>query len=128
MPNETIIPGQIVYWDGGHYIITETDTEDTGEGKTVSEAFSDLVDTTPGVIYLDTADFFLISTESEEAVEDMRKYLKKSVKICAVTGQGDLKTVSKFLSVQPGLMLFSRWKQGDPLPVLDCRTDKIKFL
>lgn len=29
MPNETIMPGQIVLWDGGHYIITETDSEDT---------------------------------------------------------------------------------------------------
>lgn len=29
MPNETILPGQIVLWDDGHYIITETDGEDT---------------------------------------------------------------------------------------------------
>jgi len=29
MPNETILPGQIVLWEGGHYIITETDGEDT---------------------------------------------------------------------------------------------------
>ena len=106
----------------------ETDTEDVGIGKTVDEAYTDLIDTTPGVIYLDTADFFLVSEGEETAAEDMRKYLKSGVQICAVAGQGNWKEVSKYLSVQTELVPFRKWKAGQKLPVLDCRTDRIKFM
>lgn len=106
----------------------ETDTGDIGAGKTVDAAYRDLIDSTPGIIYLDTADYLLISRNAGGAVEELRKYLKKGVRICAVLGQGDLSDVSKFLSVQTGLQPLKRWKTGDPLPVLDCRNPRIKFL
>ena len=106
----------------------ETDTEDAGSGKTVDSAYADLIETTPGIIYLDTADYFLVSESALPGMEDIDKYLKNGVKVCAVVGEGDLKVVSKFLSVQRGLMPFSRAKSGENLPVLDCRGERIKFL
>lgn len=106
----------------------ETDTNDFGEGKTVDDAFANLLATTPGAIYLDTADYFLISYDAEPAANEMRKYLKSGVRVCATVGRGDLKQVSKFLSVQPGLQLLRRWKTGGKLRVLDCRKERIKFL
>ena len=106
----------------------ETDTLDYGIGKTVDEAYRDLLDSTPGVIYLDTADYLLISQDAIQAVEPLRKYLKKGVRICAAVGEGDLAAVSKFLSVQTGLQPLKHWKTGEQLPVLDCRTERIKFL
>lgn len=106
----------------------ETDTKDAGSGKTVDDAIADLMATTPGVIYLDTADYFLVALGTEPAAEEMRKYLKSGVRICGVVGQGDLEQVSKFLTVQSGLRLFRKWKTGETLPVLDCRAERIKFL
>lgn len=106
----------------------ETDTEDAGIGETVDAAYQDLIATTPGVIYLDTADFLLVFDGTEAAVRDIRKYLKNGVRICAAVGWGDLQDVSKYLSVQTGLLPLSRWKEGQLLPVLDCRNDRIKFL
>ena len=106
----------------------ETDTDDLGIGKTVDAAYRDLIITTPGVIYLDTADFLLVFDDGQDAVQDMRKYLKNGVRICAAVGQGNLKAVSAFLSVQQGLQRLSKWKNGQSLPVLDCRNDRIKFL
>lgn len=106
----------------------ETDTQDVGSGKTVDSAYQDLLDTTSGIIYLDTADFLLISEAALPGLQDMDKYLKNGVKACSVIGEGDLKAVSKFLSVQTGLRPFSAVRSGDELPVLDCRTDRIKFL
>lgn len=106
----------------------ETDTEDAGDGKTVDAAYQDLIATTPGIIYLDTADFLLVFDGAEAAVRDIQKYLNNSVRICAAVGKGNLQDVSKYLSVQTGLMPLSRWKEGQLLPVLDCRDDRIKFL
>ena len=106
----------------------ETDTEDTGSGKTVDMACRNLMDTTPGVIYLDTADYLLVSEGAIPALGEMDKYLKNGVKVCAVIGEGDLKKVSQFLSVQTGLQPFYRLRSGGGLPILDCRTDRIKFL
>lgn len=106
----------------------ETDTEDYGEGKTVEAAFANLQETTPGVIYLDTADYFLIFQGAESGGEDMRKYFKSDVEVCSAIGQGKLKEVSKYLSVQGKLLPLHRWKTGQKLPVLDCRTERIKFM
>ena len=106
----------------------ETDTNDVGNGTTVDGAFADLLATTPGVIYLDTADYFLIDYAADSAAEDMRKYLKPDVRICAIVGAGDLVKIGEFLSVQSGLRRFSGWKNGEQLAVLDCRKERIKFL
>ena len=106
----------------------ETDTKDYGEGETVDAAFADLLSTSSGVIYLDTAHYFLVSYGAEPAAEAMREYLKRGVRICAVIGQGDLSRVSEFLSVQPRLQLFRKWKTGDRLQILDCSEERIKFL
>lgn len=109
------------------YLI-KTDTDDSGAGVTVKEAYGDLIRTTPGFIYLDTADFFLIDTDIVNSVEDMRIYLKNGVQICATVGQGDLKAVSRYLSVQRGLKPLKKWEKGQYLPVLDCRKDRLKFM
>lgn len=106
----------------------ETDTEDYGEGKTVEAAFANLKETTPGVIYLDTADYFLIFRGAESGGVYMRKYLKSDVGVCSAVGQGKLQEVSKFLSAQGELQPLHQWKTGQKLPVLDCRTERIKFM
>lgn len=106
----------------------ETDTQDFGVGDTIDTAYNNLIETTPGIIYLDTADFLLVFDDAADAVQEMGKYLKKSVRICGAVGQGDLKAVSRYLSVQGGLQPLSKWKSGQKLPILDCRKDRINFL
>ncbi|MBQ3252588.1 MAG: hypothetical protein IJB02_05055 [Oscillospiraceae bacterium] len=106
----------------------ETDTDDAGSGATVAQAFADLLATTPGVIYLDTADYLLISKDEEAAADEMRSYLKNGVRLCAAVGEGDLKIVSEFLSVQGDIPYLRDWELGDRLPVLDCREERIKFM
>ncbi len=106
----------------------ETDTNDNGEGKTVEEAFADLQETTVGVIYLDTADYFLIFRGAESGGNQMRKYLKSDVGVCSAVGQGDLKEISQYLSVRGDLMPLHRWETEQKLPVLDCSSDRIKFM
>lgn len=106
----------------------ETDTEDYGQGETVAAAYHDLLRSTPGIIYLDTADFLLVSSDTLDKIPEIRIYLKSGVRSCQVTGSCDLKTASKFLSVHGDLPSVFDWKQGMKLPVLDCSPEQIKFL
>ena len=108
--------------------LLETDTGDFGQGGTVDAAYQDLLRTTPGVIYLDTADFLLVSENSQSRIPEIGKYLKTSVRCCLVSGQWDLEEVSEFLSVHNDLPEISGWKSGGKLPVLDCTARRLKIL
>ena len=110
------------------WIIVETDTEDRGMGGTAAQALQNLKDTTSGIIYLDTAEFLLLSKDAEDAAEELRHELKPSVRLCMVTGSVDLKESSKFLNAHGGLPKLKHWKKGRELPVLGTFGDSLIFL
>ena len=79
-------------------IILKTDTEAVGVGKTAGEALKDLKESTPAVVYLDTADYLLIGEGAEQVAKDLLPFLRKSVKTGPYSG-GDVKEEAKFLDV-----------------------------
>lgn len=81
---------------GGTYTV-RTDTGDLGQGRTWDEAFSNLKETSRGVIYLDTAEYLLIEQDAE--LEAMKPYLKGSVKVCAADAEVEIEGIADFLSV-----------------------------
>lgn len=115
------------YMTEGEYRI-ETDAGDYGVGRSVDDAYKNLIATTPGVIYLDTADYLLISEDAQAKIPQIGKYLKSNVGICMASGQCDLVAAGKFLSVHGNLPSISQWKNGLELPVLDCTSERIKLL
>lgn len=84
-------------------IILETDTENRGEGETVAEAVADLKKKSPGVIYLDTAQYLLITKDAVHYIEDLGNYLKDRVLVCLWDGRGSIKMADKYLSVKDDL-------------------------
>ncbi len=95
-----------------------TDTGDTGQGPDVRTALENLKATTPGIIYLDTAEYLLVAQDAETAAEQLKSHLKKSVKVCAADPQIDLKAAAEFLPVHGDLPKLKDWKTGDKLPRL----------
>lgn len=79
-------------------VTVRTDTEDTGAGATLAEAFRDLEDTAPGMIYLDTAEYLIIETGSEELLGELNGYLKKSIRVCKGAEELPLTGVADYLS------------------------------
>lgn len=77
----------------------ETDTGDLGKGRTLQEAFVDLKETAPGVIYLDTAEYLLLETGMEERVAVLRTYLKGDVHVCHAQEGIPLEGIANYLSV-----------------------------
>ena len=77
-------------------VILKTDTEDIGIGKTTQEALQNLKDTTPAVIYLDTAEYLLVAPGAEQCAEELKPHLKTSTKVGTYSG-GEVKEEVKYL-------------------------------
>lgn len=121
-PVETVV----LYKVGGSYHI-KTDTNDAGEGESVQAAFEDLLLTTPGVIYLDTAQYVLVHEDATEDVEQLRSHLKHSVQLCSFSGELDIEAVSKYLPVHGKLPFLSQWCPGEDLPVLTMHNNRLRI-
>ncbi len=76
----------------------ETDTEDMGDGHTIEEAVADLKETTPGVVYLDIAEYLLLEPGCEEYLDELQVWLKGSTLVCINEGVIDLKNTAKYLN------------------------------
>ena len=94
-------------------VVLETDTESTGRGADVRQAYQDLEENTPGVIYLDTAEYLLVSEDAAAHVDALRQYLKPSVMVSLWDGEGSIKDAAKYLSVHYDLPELKDWKASD---------------
>lgn len=99
-------------------IVLETDTEDQGIGRSVDEALADLEKRCLGIIYLDTAQYLLVSEDAVDQIEHLRRHLKGSVKVCLWKGRGQVKDGAKYMAAHESGCKLSEWKQGIKLPSL----------
>lgn len=102
----------------GEQTVLETDTGDKGVGYSGAEAWQNLKDTTPGIIYLDTAEYLLMTEDAQEAVEQLRPVLKKTVQICTTEPGVDLALAARFLPAHGKLPQLKQWQTGAVLPHL----------
>ena len=92
-------------------VILQTDTDNKGRGETVEVALQTLEDTTPGVIYLDTAQYLLVTEEAVICVKELRKYLSPSVKVVLWDGEGSVASASQYLDVRKDLPRLKDWSE-----------------
>ena len=124
-----LCPVQVVsVYKKDNWVVIETDTEDIGFGATARQALENLEDTTSGVIYLDTAQYLLLSKDAEDAVEDLRDELKPSVQLCFTTQAVNLQEAAVFLATHGKLPELKAWKTGQELPVLSTFGKRLTFL
>ena len=129
MDIEKLRPVQIVsVYKESNWTVIETDTEDKGIGGTARQALQNMKDTSEGVIYLDTAEYLLVTKETEEATRELIAELKPSVRMCMTTGVEDLKQAVLYLKAHGGLPKLKAWVKGAELPVLSTFGDSFIFL
>ena len=97
-------------------VVLETDTKNKGQGATVQAAIEDLEKHTPGVIYLDTAQYLLITEEALQYAASVEPYLRRSVKVSLWDGQGSVEDAAKYLSVHSKLPTLRQWNQTKQMP------------
>ena len=70
---------------------------------TIAAAVENLEKNTPGVIYLDTAQYLLITKEAIHCCEDLKAYMRHGVRICLWDGRGSVKEAAKYLDIRHDL-------------------------
>ena len=116
-----------LYEDGGKIVI-ETDTKDVGVGQTPELALKNLKETTPAVIYLDTADYLLVTENMLEHMDWIRANLKASVRVCRMEEKIDPKAAAEYLKVHKDLPKLKVLKEGENLPILKHFGERIILL
>lgn len=87
-------------------MVIETDTGDLGRGNDLDAAFRNLEETAIGTVYLDTADYLLITDETKENLEELKAYLKEKTWVCEHNGKSDLPQVAAYLAAhKPNITL-----------------------
>lgn len=109
-------------------VIIETDTEDAGTGSTVEEAMKDLADTTAGRIYLDTANYLLVTPEACGQLSVIARQMKRNVRMCEQKGDVDLKKAGEFLQVHSPNVKLKCWQKGEELQILKEENGRLKFV
>lgn len=104
-----------------------TDTGDVGTGTDVISALEDLKRTTPGIIYLDTADFLLVGEGAQEQAMQLKPYMTDSVRVYQIKGTPDLEKVSQYLQIHDDGIPLPAWELGSLLPVLDGTKERLKI-
>lgn len=106
-----------LYKDEGA-IVLETDTGDMGRGSTVEEAYRDLENTTPGTLFLDTAQYLLIARSARTLAPQMTRYLKRNTRVCQAEYGTDLVLAAQYLDVHPPVSSLKSLEESDKLSVL----------
>ena len=84
-------------------LVLETDTGNKGKGKDLTEAINDLEEKTPGVIYLDTAQYLLVTEETEALLYSLDGYLRQSIKVSKWDGKSSVKSAAQYLRIREDL-------------------------
>ena len=67
----------------------ETDTGDRGGGTDVLSALEDLRQSAPGKLFLETADYALVSREALQDLPQLRNVLRSGVEVCLAEEKPD---------------------------------------
>ncbi len=102
--------------DNGN-VVLQTDTEDAGTGETVEAAIQAMKKNSEGVIYLDTAQFLLVSENALAHLEDIMSHLKASVKLCLWQGD-DVASAARYMQSHDMGHKMKEFKAGKQLQTI----------
>ncbi len=95
-------------------VVLQTDTGDYGAGTTVETAVKDMKENSEGIVYLDTAQFLLVSEQATDRLEDIVAYLKNTVKICLWNGN-QVSSAARYMQAHNVGCKVKEYRKGKPL-------------
>ena len=96
----------------------ETDTGSVGRGKNLTAALTELEETASGKIFLDTADYVLVTAATKDVLPELKKRLRPATEIVQVCGEVDSRAAADFLSVHKAGLALKDCQRGTELPRL----------
>ena len=107
-------PIEVLYveWVEGQCEIS-TDTGITGRGRTVEEAAADLHRVTPGYVFLETANYLLLSSQTETAPEDFWPFVRPACLLYLCDEKPKLESVADYLKSHLSEVTLLDWRNGE---------------
>ena len=92
-------PIEVVYlYKEGAKLTILTDTGDQGTGNDLASALADLKNTTSGKVFMETAEYLLVTEETQGYIEELYEQLRPACGVCLVKGQPEMESAVKYLS------------------------------
>ncbi len=106
-------PVEVLYIEkqNGQFEIT-ADTAVTGRGTTIADAVYDLHRVTPGNIFLETANYLLLSPDMEVPPEMFWNYFRPACLIYICNEKPALEKIAKLLESHPSGVTLLNWRNG----------------
>lgn len=79
-------------------VAVQTDTGDWGTGATLAEALVDLMRTTPGYVFLETAQYLLVTPAAAPLLEELSFYLRPGCSVYMLQDDLELTELAPYLS------------------------------
>ena len=113
-------------WERNGILILETDTGDRGWGLTIDQAVAKLKETTPGQIYLDTADYLLLEEGTEQYLPQLHDYMKKGTRMAYSVEGLNLRDAAAYLRIHKPSRDIRRWRKPAEKLVLEAGRINLK--
>ncbi len=113
-----LLPVELIYVGSvGGSVRVEADTGDFGVGADLDAALADMKAAASGEIFLETADYLIVTKETSRLLPQLEKFLRPATEVCM--GIGADAQAAKFLSAhKPGVTLNDLRSGRQSLPVL----------
>lgn len=114
-----LLPVEVIHvYKAGDLVRLQTDTGNTGVGMDFETAYRALKHQASAEVFLDTADYVILTGEAANLKEEMLKYLDPGIRVCAGEGDLDVEAVAAYLSIhRPDMSLAELGTQRE-CPVL----------
>ena len=123
LPVETLL----IEKQAGQYRVS-TDTVNTGRGDSLEKAVDALRAEAPGILFLDTADYVLLTGEAEDCMEKLQDYVRPGTRVYKLEGTAELSEIGPFLKTHgPDAPLYRLQKGKLQLPKLTAEGEKLRF-
>lgn len=100
-------------------LLLRADTGDAGAGATFSEALASMKKHAAYEIFLETAEYLLLSPGCERYLGELSDYLRPSCMVCFATGEPELSEAAGFLQLhRPGYTLLDHSAGERDIPML----------
>lgn len=107
----------------------ETDTGDFGEGKSLSASLKNLKETTAGEVFLETADYLILSPEAVALLSELAEHLRPGCGVCVEAGKADPGSTGAFFAAHPPKVTLKDCRAGEEkLPLLIAREEEMRLV
>lgn len=92
-------PVELIYvYMENNQITLRTDTGDLGQGMDLNAAMKNLKQTTAAEVFLDTADYLVVTEETKQLLPELAQVLKGKCRVCRGDKLSDLEQTAAYLS------------------------------